>query len=537
MLRIVLASLVLAMASAVVVAEVIELEGTIKAIDADARTIEISRTTASGEKTLKLDVAKTAGDLTGIKEGDKISIAYDPTVEIVTKIASSPSRASELVILKELRKAYNTAPWVSEDGLRLYWQSAEADGTRWIWSAARAKPTGLFENQTKLVPGSDCSLTGDELLLFVFEAGTICVSARDSRESPFPRPEPIAELKPLGRLARPCVSSDGLILWFDAPGKDKDITYRVSRKDRQDNWSKPEVVDRKVVGFGNGFVVNANDGYGLFATATPLQEGCRFAFALTDDQGLSFKDATPLNLPANADGKFPFYCHATNELFFAGQAGPDKTSQLYVVRNFTLPHANMKKAIAPFNGRDLSGWQYVGNQAERDRAWGVEAEGKRLVCRGNPGAGTLLTDEKYRDFVVTLEWRIPEGVTPTQDGLGLLLRYSSSTDKGIKALRYQLNDRPQVALWILGADEKPSIGKGRLEASFKDPLVLSKNEQRKPLGQWNALSISCIGDKVSVTQNGEEAISVSGVDSSSGHIGFQPSGTTVELRNIQIQVQ
>jgi hypothetical protein len=53
-------------------AEVIELEGTVKAVDADARTISIARKTAKGEKTLDLEVNKKAGDLSAVKVGDKI---------------------------------------------------------------------------------------------------------------------------------------------------------------------------------------------------------------------------------------------------------------------------------------------------------------------------------------------------------------------------------------------------------------------------------------------------------------------------------
>jgi uncharacterized protein (TIGR03067 family) len=67
-------------------AEVIELEGTIKSIDQDARAICISRKTPKGEKVLELEVAKNAGDISGFKEGDKISFAYNPDAEIVTKI-------------------------------------------------------------------------------------------------------------------------------------------------------------------------------------------------------------------------------------------------------------------------------------------------------------------------------------------------------------------------------------------------------------------------------------------------------------------
>jgi len=70
-------------------AEVIELEGTVKAVDADARTISIERKTSKGTKTLELEVTKKAGDLSSVKVGDHISFSYDPGLELVTKLGSS----------------------------------------------------------------------------------------------------------------------------------------------------------------------------------------------------------------------------------------------------------------------------------------------------------------------------------------------------------------------------------------------------------------------------------------------------------------
>jgi hypothetical protein len=67
-------------------AEVLELEGIVKAVDADDRTITIERKTAKGAKTLELEVAKKAGNLASVKVGDTISFGYDPDLEIVTKI-------------------------------------------------------------------------------------------------------------------------------------------------------------------------------------------------------------------------------------------------------------------------------------------------------------------------------------------------------------------------------------------------------------------------------------------------------------------
>jgi Cu/Ag efflux protein CusF len=76
-------------------AEVIDLEGIVKAVDADDRSITIERKTAKGTKTLELEVAKKAGDISGLKVGDAVDFTYNPDLEIVTTIAG---RASQVKI-------------------------------------------------------------------------------------------------------------------------------------------------------------------------------------------------------------------------------------------------------------------------------------------------------------------------------------------------------------------------------------------------------------------------------------------------------
>ena len=72
-------------------AEVLELEGTVKNIDPDARAISIVRKTPKGEKILDLEVAKNAGDIGSFKVGDRVSFAYNPDVEIISKIEKGMS--------------------------------------------------------------------------------------------------------------------------------------------------------------------------------------------------------------------------------------------------------------------------------------------------------------------------------------------------------------------------------------------------------------------------------------------------------------
>jgi len=86
-------------------AEVLELEGTVKAVDATARSITIERKTPKGNKTLELEVTKKAGDLSGVKAGDSISFSYDPDLEIVTKVANPKSTPAKLDAASEEKLA------------------------------------------------------------------------------------------------------------------------------------------------------------------------------------------------------------------------------------------------------------------------------------------------------------------------------------------------------------------------------------------------------------------------------------------------
>jgi hypothetical protein len=81
-------------------AEVLELEGTVKSIDREARTVSIVRKTSKGEKVLDLEVAKNAGDLSSIEDGDEVAISYDSGLELIASIAekntSTPTTDADL---------------------------------------------------------------------------------------------------------------------------------------------------------------------------------------------------------------------------------------------------------------------------------------------------------------------------------------------------------------------------------------------------------------------------------------------------------
>jgi hypothetical protein len=112
MLRHALVLIAVSLLSAFAHAEVLELEGTVKAVDASTRTITIERKTPKGTKALELEVSKKAGDLTPVKVGDRVSISYDPEMELVTKLGiEKPMSGRHLLkVLRRLKEHQDTKP-------------------------------------------------------------------------------------------------------------------------------------------------------------------------------------------------------------------------------------------------------------------------------------------------------------------------------------------------------------------------------------------------------------------------------------------
>lgn len=74
------------LAGTLAVAEVIELEGVLKAVDVQKRVVTLQRTTAKGERADVLDVVHSAGRLDEEQCGIPVLVSYDTTLEVVTRL-------------------------------------------------------------------------------------------------------------------------------------------------------------------------------------------------------------------------------------------------------------------------------------------------------------------------------------------------------------------------------------------------------------------------------------------------------------------
>jgi len=152
--------------------------------------------------------------------------------------------------------------------------------------------------------------------------------------------------------------------------------------------------------------------------------------------------------------------------------------------------------IEIFNGRDLNGWKTVGG-AE----WTVE-NGVLIGTQGdNFAAGDLLTEMTYKDFLLTVSYRVE---WPCNSGVWFRYQSPNKTYQ-VDILEY----------------EKPECYAGTLYCPGK--MFLSMNTDKTLVNRdgWNTVSVRAEGNHIQIWLNGRQVADVRDETSDSGHIGFQ----------------
>jgi hypothetical protein len=180
--------------------------------------------------------------------------------------------------------------------------------------------------------------------------------------------------------------------------------------------------------------------------------------------------------------------------------------------------------ISLLNGKDLSGWKTTGN-------WIVEKDGV-VALKPRPGergwtrySAYLWAERPYGDFVLDLEYRIPEG-----GNSGVFVRVKDLDEPVSTGIEVQILD---------------SHGKeGKLGAHDCGGVISAvgptKNTSR-PAGQWNRMIVTCRGTRLQVALNGEQIVDLALHKSAvkdrplRGYVGLQDHGQPIEFRNVRIK--
>ena len=185
------------------------------------------------------------------------------------------------------------------------------------------------------------------------------------------------------------------------------------------------------------------------------------------------------------------------------------------------PEKNSRVSL--FNGKDLSGWNSVGSAK-----WEVSDRVIKGGQNGNPSkSGVLWTNEIFKDFDLTLEFKIDEH---GKYNSGVYFRKSKTKPLGRP---YQINIGRGAAGEPIGLHIDDWLDKGD-----------EKDEFRKPL-KWNSLRILAIGPDIKTWLNGNLIVDYKDPSPrkdllEAGMIGFQTYGAEghagwIHFRNISIK--
>ena len=173
---------------------------------------------------------------------------------------------------------------------------------------------------------------------------------------------------------------------------------------------------------------------------------------------------------------------------------------------------------ALFNGKDLSGWYGWGTQDPTDLAKMSEAERAEYKKKSVEGG---LKDAKGNDKGdhINAHWSVQNGEL-VNDGKGLYLTTEKDYGDFELMVEYKmlplgdsgiyLRGLPQVQIWDyteeakfkLGADK----GSGSLWNNKGEEGKFPTKRMDKPFGEWNTFHIKMIGERVTVTFNGEVVV-------------------------------
>ena len=129
-------------------------------------------------------------------------------------------------------------------------------------------------------------------------------------------------------------------------------------------------------------------------------------------------------------------------------------------------------AVVLFDGHDVSQWVAVKDGSPAD--WTV-ADGILTVKKG--GLGNIETRQRFKDYQLHLEWRIPASITGESQARGNSGVFLASTGKGDAGYELQ----------ILDSYNNPTYTNGMLGSLYKQTAPLA-NAARKP-GEWQTYDV------------------------------------------------
>ena len=408
------------------------------------------------------------------KPGTSIISVVQPLKQSQPQIPTTP-KPPELVEVSELNPG--TYPWLSPDGLTVFWERKHDT----IWTAHRENPEANFVGQKELFAGRQPTVTADGLrMVHVARSSggpneeSLYTTERTSIDEPFRRSTEISELVDQPKAMQPCLSGDGLTLYFTV-GSVADYHLMVtSRQSLSAPWSTPlpvSTINQTGEPLNWPFVLDdhlAMFCFGGHGWQTNLSYWRRPS---VQQPFVKLSNLSVEGVPLV--GRSPRYVAATNELFFTRFLGP-KQFAIWVVKNF-VPPAGIPLAAS--------------EQAK------AGPENKPLDVSALRSAGLLFVltfdENQFHDPSDRFEILDSHGNTRTIENHGAMI-VEGRVGKGVRfdktnyveiSGEYPTGQSPRtLALWM----------KMRHESNVEHPIVYGKNGRGQPFGIMAAHGHWCV---------------------------------------------
>jgi hypothetical protein len=195
-----------------------------------------------------------------------------------------------------------------------------------------------------------------------------------------------------------------------------------------------------------------------------------------------------------------------------------------------------------FNGKDLTGWHQDVPDLDKNPSLKSPFLVRKglLVSMGNPN-GHLITDSVYSNYRLQFQYRF----AGKPGNCGVLVH--ASTPRALykmfpKSVEVQMMHQNAGDFWCIREDiAVPDMEKrrgdkaqwGTTEDKLRRIVNLTDNSE-KPLGQWNTMTVECLGDSVKVWLNGDLVNHGYGSTAQKGQIALQAEGAEVEFKQIML---
>jgi hypothetical protein len=209
-----------------------------------------------------------------------------------------------------------------------------------------------------------------------------------------------------------------------------------------------------------------------------------------------------------------------------------------------LPARTPDRLIPLFNGKDLSGWtpDVPAKDTDPNAPESFIVRKGLLVSLGTPG-GHLLTNERYRDYRLEVEYRF----AGKGGNCGVLVH--ASRPRALyrmfpQSIEVQMMSGNAGDFWCIQENiEVPEMEKRRpREAGEKwggsegdaRRIVNLTDGSEKPLGEWNTMVIEARGRTIKVWVNGDLVNEGFNSTADRGRIALQAEGSEVEFRRVVV---